>query len=855
MKQIYAGIFLAGASISLLASCSGDDNPWNKVDGEGGAIHLTVASDGNVFRSTRADDTKATIVPDAHELAITLSRTDGSSNQNWVNLDAFNNEPSFPIGEYKIAASFGDIEAEGFTNPYYYASETVNVTAGDEKNVNLTATLANCMVSVRYTDEFNAIYPQHSAAVKSTGHDYVAFAGDEIRPAYMMPSAMSLALTMTNSAGKQVTIQPAGFTAQARRHYIITIGVNGTQEQGNRTLDIQFEEEVVSETVNVSLDDELFSAPAPTVLSKDFTPGESENTFESLGTNNDPRFEVYAFGGLKEVTLTLAGSSTYNSPFGKEAQLVNASQLVQSNIEASGMEVYGLFRNPDKMGIVKLKGMIERLPVGTHTVTLQAQDVMTRLSDPVSYTVVVSPVAVEVRPAAHVPFTSRSVEVYVSTNCPDIRNKSTFTVTQDELDATITKVETLSAPPVSDIPASLTYHYKYTLQAPRDLMHDQTPVRLFYGTKADARATVNVTLDFPKFSIETDPFAQKVIFRIVPENDEDLEVIEDNLVIIRDGKQVDPSRVSALSDRTGEIEVKGLAANSLYSNVEFALAYASNPRTPIASFTTENAAPVPNGQFDDTVQTMDYSDIQIGGQYRVSPVDYTLMTSIVRSEAEGWASLNSLTCYSGSTNKNTWFMVPSTFHDAGVMRIRSVGYNHNGTTPARSGGAFNTTYYCENSPTQAQLEKSRGELFLGSYSFDGSAHRTDGIAFTSRPTGLQFSYQYTSVNNELAEAVVIVYDASDKEIARGSLELNASVTAQTKRINLSNYGFGKKAAKLYICFRSTSSKTTTPAINIPTGIQLNEGQGLGSHTKSANDYKAFAMGSELLIDNVVLTYN
>lgn len=853
MKQFYAGIFLAGACFSLLSSCSGDDNPWSTTSGDGGAIHLTVNSDGNVLRSTRADDTKATIVPTAEELGISLSRTDGSSSQKWSNIEAFNKESTFPIGEYKIEAIYGDKDTEGFTNPYYYASQIVTVTSGDEKQVNMTATLANSMVSIRYTDEFNAVYPQHSAAARSAGHDYVVFTGDETRPAYMTPSQISLSLTLTNSSGKQVTIQPAGFTAQARRHYIVTIGVNGSEQQGNLTLDVQFEEEVVAETVNVSLGDELFDAPAPVVSPRDFNPDETMTSFESFVPAGEPRFEVFAFGGLKNVTMSLNASSTYNSPFGNEVQLVNATALDQSNVTAAGVEVLGLYRNADKMGIVKLKGLLEKLPVGTHTVTLRATDALTRESEPVSLSVVITPVSIQITPVENIDYMTREAEVYVSTNCPDIRNKSTFTITQDDLNAQIVSVETLSSAPVTGLPESLTYHYKYKLRSPRDLERKDTPVKLYYGSKSDARATALVELDFPQFSIQTDPFACQVKFKIIPEDPSQLELITENLVIIRDGRQVDTSRVIP-TDTEGEIEVLGLNGSTTYSNVEFALSFTSNPRTPIAAFTTEAEAQVPNGDFSATTESLNYDNIQVGGQYQVWPTSYTISSSIRRSVPNGWATLNDLTCYSGSANKNTWFMVPSTFVNGGTVIIRSVGYNHNGTTPDRSGGAFNTTYYCENSPAESGLSKSIGELFLGTYSYNGSASRSDGIAFTSRPLSVSFDCKYTSYNNEMGEVSVKVYDAAGSVISEGSLDLPNSASMVKRKVNLMDYKFGKKAARIAISFRSTSSKTRTPAIYIPKGSELSEGLGLGNHTKDPNDYKAYAKGSELEIDNVKLEY-
>lgn len=75
-----------------------------------------------------------------------------------------------------------------------------------------------------------------------------------------------------------------------------------------------------------------------------------------------------------------------------------------------------------------------------------------------------------------------------------------------------------------------------------------------------------------------------------------------------------------------------------------------------------------------------------------------------------------------------------------------------------------------------------------------------------------------------------------------------------KTMSFPKYAFGKKGAKLYISFRSTK-EGVTPAINIPSGGALNEDQSLGNKTISANNYKAFAKGSELTVDNVKVSYD
>ncbi|MDE7437631.1 MAG: DUF4493 domain-containing protein [Muribaculaceae bacterium] len=854
MKHFYAGLFLAGFTLAGLTSCNGDDNPWRGNYGDGGTISLNLTSDGGVFRSTRGDDTKATIVPAPEEFSISLSRTDGSSSQRWANITAFNKEKTFPIGEYTLSATYGNPDVEGFTNPYYEASETVVVTAGDEKSINLTATLANCMVSIRYTDDFNAVFPSHSAAVKTAGHDFVVFAGDETRPAYMYPDEMSLSLTMTNAEGKQVTIQPAGFTAKPRRHYIVTIGVTGLESQGNLALDVQFEEDVVAETINVPLGDDLFEAPAPTIETVGFNPDDNIQTFENLFDAGDPRYKLFAFGGLKEVNLEMNAGSSYNSPFGNKVQLVNASALDQSNVAASGIEVFGLYRNPDKMGEIKLKGMLEKLPVGTHSITVQVMDAMTRVSDPVKLTITVTPISILIAPASNVDYFSKEAEVYVSTNSKIVKDNASFTITSENLPATVVKIEPLESSPIEGADTDMTYNYKYTIASPKELTRDMLLVKLLFGKNNAEKAYTELPMDFPKFSILTDAFANRAILRIVPEDPSKLDLIANNLVIANGSKQMDG--ITRLDNNT-DLQISGLTPGFTYTSLKASLSNISNPAYTIEPFTTEELSAIPNGDFSAVSQTLNFTGIQVGGKFAVNALginrDYQHTTSIVRSEADGWASLNSLTCYENSATKNTWFMVPSTFAENGEVVIRTVGYNHNGTVPAKSGGSWNTKYYCENAPTQNQLEKSGGELFLGSYSYDGAEHRSNGIDFTSRPAYLTFDCQYTPYNNDKGQVIAEVYDAEGNVISKGSMEIENSAEKVSKTIKLSDYAFGSKAAKLYISFRSTAS-SNTPAVNIPSGTALNEGQSLGSQTIGANSYKAFAKGSEMVIDNVKLLY-
>lgn len=848
MRQFTKAIALMAVSAMTLTSC-GDEALWSGPSDEG-AVKLNLTSDGRVMRQTRADDSQSPVVPDVSSFGVNLAKIDGTYSKSWNNVEAFNREKSFPIGDYKITATYGDLSQEGFDNPCYSGSNDVHVSPGDESTVNVTATLANSMVSIRYKEEFTKLYSAYSAAVQTEGHEWVIFAQNEDRPAYVAPSEeVKLKLTLTNEAGDRVEIQPASFRAEARHHYVVTIGVNGSVSYGDLALDIEFDDDVVAETVPVSLGDELFSAPAPTITAKDFDPETPVATFEYAELKSNPEFHVFAFGGFRSATLNVISDGGYSPVFGNRVELVGADDLTNQQLESAGVGAY--FRNAEKMGLVNIKSFLEKLPAGQYTIEISATDVMTRTTEPVKLTANITPLEIELKPAANAEFMGEDVAVDLSTNCPDIKNVVMFKVPDANnrlVDAEIKSVTDVTASGASARAAAYTFRYVLGI-APA--FRTEIKVEASLAANRNKKAETSVLTAEPNYMVVADAFSDRVVLKIDAEREEILKALVDNIQIYNSDTQV-PSANISYDAKNGMITVKGLVAGTTYTSLK---TKCGNFEKSIPAFTTEVETDVPNGSFNEATQTINITNVQIGGNYRVSPTDYTLKSSIQRSEPIGWASLNQKTCWTGSSNKNTWFLVPSTFVDNGAVVIRSVGYNHNGVTPARSGGAFNTKYYCENAPTDAQLEKAAGELFLGSYSFEnGTESRNDGIDFTSRPSTLSFDYTYGSVNGEKGEVSVKILDSSSSVLAEATVLLDAVAETTNKTIDISGYSFGKKAAKIILCFKSTQTGKV-PTINIPSGSALSEGYSLlGNHTKGANSYKAFAKGSELVVDNVKLGY-
>ncbi len=843
MKHLKAVMILPALALGLTA-CN-DDNPWTGSREEGGIV-LSLQTDSSVLTATRANDAESAVIPDASDFSIALTKSDGSFAQTWTRLADFNREESFKIGDYTLRAFYGAADREGFDAPYFEGSTSFTVHPSTVEEVSVTATLANAMVSIRYTDEFNAAFPLHSAAVRSEGNDYIMFSQNETRPAYVIPSEIDLAVTITNGAGKQVTIQPAGFKALPQYHYVVTIGVKSGGSKGDLVLDINFEENVEAEVVEVELGDQLFNASAPVVEAYGMPADGAEEIFENTQPNANPRFHAIAFGGLKEANLSIS-STSYTPAFGKEVQLVNAPADIQKAIQDSGLEAGGFFRNVDKMAVLNLSKFAANLPVGTHTVTLRIKDALTRESEAAKYTITVTPVEITIEAVGDAAYYSEQIEVSLTTNCPAVKDNVIFKVPDDNgkpVEATILNI-------AENVTRGAQYSYVYTLGVPR-ILRAAFDVNAFYGNTQIAASTTRINVEIPKYTLDVDAFSSKVLFRVKAEKPSLQEVVVNSLTIYQNGNALKESQLQR-DVENGIITVLNLDSDTEYPAFQTCIGADDSSKIAVPSFHTEAEVMVPNGSFDATGRQILFNGIALGGKYKVSPVSYQLKCNINVFEPAGWVTLNDLTCYANSANQNSWFMVPSTFIQGNAAIVRSVGYNHNGTSPATSGGAFNTKYYCENAPAYDALDKASGELFLGSYSFDGNANRSEGIAFASRPASLKFDYKYAPIAGEHAVAEVKVLDASNNVIASGERTLDASGDFSTVTIDLNGYPFGQKAAKFYVSFRSTKESNVT--VNVPSGTALNQGASLGNGNQGDNSAKAVAIGSVLTVDNVGVDYN
>lgn len=884
----------------LFTSCA-SESPWGPQDNSSlGKIELTLLTDAGVSVGTRANESdNLAMAPDKSLFSISLLSRDGSIDKTWDSIEKFNQEEGFPMGEYTLSASYGNSEVEGFDKPFYYGEENIEVMLGHTTVQTITATLANSMLSVRYTDDLTSRFKAYSSAVQTEGNDLFAFAQNEDRAAYLNPGKAKFFVTLTNDKDKTVTVNLVDLKLEPKHHYIVEVGVN-TDNLGNAVLEVNVTEDIITEEpVKIVLTDEFFSAPVPVVTAVGFDPENSINFFEELPEGfEEAQIHVMALAGMKSAKLTLTAENAILPEWGSnkvEIELIGVEQSERNKLENSHIKCNGFFVNAADFGFIDFTEYVKNLTPGSYKAFLTITDKLGRTADVniprVELKANVSEVKYEISGFINPELLSKEIILAVSTNCNKIKEVFKFEANDEDGNIVEVKAQALDEANIPNLTSTYdnVYYYKLITDPIND---NQWTVKVDYGTK-ELTKVLDVVL--PEIEAETDAFAKRVKVKIKAANEELTKQLANIINVKNNGNLIKSENIDRSKSSEGLIIIKGLnSKNQIVDGQAFSGVYDSMTLfigkktsrsdykgTPIP-FITEEALDVPNGEFLDTSSSINVPKLNIGGKFNVTfikSVDYQAVSSIELNEPLDWANLNKLTCYNtSSATPNSWFYVPSTYSSNGICTIRTVGYNHNGNVPATYKGSYgnNNTYACLNSPQETDLLIQTGEIFLGSYSYDGSEHRKEGIDFKSRPLGLNLRYTYMPVNEDEEGLVNIILKNSKSEII-STLTYNLRATSEWKindselanpsqndeiTISLDEIAFGEKASTIEMSIKSSS--VSDPNIYIPRNNELLEGitslgtSGISSSLveikRDANTYKAFAKGSVLKISNMHFIY-
>lgn len=862
MKLTFSNVAL-GLAVFGLASCA-NEAPWGGSRGKGG-IDLKLTADADVkdaLPSVRAVAPEL-VAPDVTDFSIEMRNLDTDQVQTWRTLEEFNSVEGFDVGSYTLTASYGNENECGFNKPYFKGVAAVNVLEGRETSVEVTAQLANVMLSVDYTDAFKNYFSDYSVIAHTDGHANVVFGKNETRAGFLPFGDVTLQVKLTNPSGKSVTITPAEFPAVARHHYHVTFDVNA-DPFGSATLTVVFDDSTTKENVTFSLNDELYNADAPVVGAEGFTSG---MTYEALSGNSAPsplKFETICKGGLETAVLKIAqvsGSVSFTPPFDLELDLMKADEATQYQLDQYGIKAPGLFKNPDQMAIVDVTDLPKHLPEGTFEITFTVTDKIGRENEtPVVLNLSTLPINLQVTGGSAIyqysdptsTSTTPTVEatVFVTYNglnpmeCITFKNKCQKGGLEFKECVNVDVKESTGTRGFPD------KNYIFNIKV-CDVENSPLPMKVCFNGEEYADFTIDIIE--PEFSLVADAFATYARFKVVTDNAADIPTIVNGMRLYQDGSGVGNTHIDRDVEK-GMLTLRDLTPDTDYT-IGYSLTERPNgaPESQTLKIHTEAATQIPNSDFSQT-ESLKIDNLQVGGQYRTSAAGiYRNHASINRDIPSLWATINPKTCKDDAANMNTWFVVPSTYVENGRAVIRNVGFSHNGTTPAQTGNLANTTYYNTNPATFSDSEKVSGELFLGTYSFSTQENRKEGIEFVSRPKSLSFDYTYAGLNGDVAWVEVQILNTAGTVITSGSSELNDESSPTKVSITFPSYDFGSKASQIRLLFKSSTNKIAP--INIPSGGDLNDGAPSRGYTfPDANHYNAVATGSVLTIDNVKLNY-
>lgn len=810
--KLYGATAAVMATLSI-AACSSDNSP---ATSDTGRIATSVQLDASAITSKgRANDQTAVSIT-ASDLAISLTSADGSYNQSWASPDLFPSDKEFKTGLYTLTATYGDGKSEGFDKPYYFGETQVRVVADQTTGASLTATLANAMVSVSYTDAFTGYMSDYSAEL--TGKS-VFFSKEEDRPAYVNPGNVILNLNVTKPNGKSATFSVANFTAAARHHYHITVDLNNGAA-GDAVLNVIFDDLLDEESLTIDLSDELFDAPAPSFTPAGIANGETIELIEGTNIEKQIYLNLIAKGGIRNVNLLT--NSAYLNAIGwpASADLVNATEAERAAMTQLGLVCRGIWNTPDKMAVIDFSGLPTRLQYveGSDNITgftLSAVDNMSKTGDSFSFYIKINPVVMNLSAISSPILGDRTVSIDLEYNGHDAARNIYFECLNER--GSISRMEVVEMTPASD------GHYTVVLSTP-DIISDIKMNAVYVnGRKSETLTIVRNVPDFEISADDNDVFAHTAKATLTCSQADPAMMTEHAkwAVAAENGNFTD---IKATISGT-EADLSGLTPGTKYT-----LRATIGNKTATVAMTTEADTQLPNSNMDQW--------FRVAGKTKYWWIDYP-----GNGTDAVWGTMNLLTTSVGDGN-TSMFNHKGTSYCA-FSGTRNTTDVHSGTNAAiistvgwgdnDANGSTSVGKGCKNLTV--------GELYLGHYDSASKSAIYTGISHNSRPESMRFWYKYTYKNStDYGTAEIQIKDASGNIIARASESLSATDTYTQVEMPLT-YSMRAKAANIVVIFKSSGNPDcqtiNTTNLSCPSFGNLSDGR---------------FTGSELYIDDIELIY-
>lgn len=804
MRNIYH-TFLFVISI-LAASCSSNDMVETQQVG-----FMRFA-----FSSVPADST----------VTLTVTSADGAYSHTWPDASLFSTTELFLTGDYTAEAYSGIPGSEGYECPFYYGSARFDVKHLQQTEVDIDCSLMQAMMSVSFTQASGAPYTLKDATVHTSGHGYISVGHDEKRPAYVMPGETEIYVSLADGEGRTVNLA-AGLSVKTMSNQSYMFEIN---EDSDGTITVKCGRE--SRTIEIG--PEIFSTSAPTVTPIGFTPGTTLHVTEGYPAPEQIAMHVVASAPLAALRLTINGFDTKATDYHIDIDLISEAENLK------GLK----FDMPDQSTAdIDFTGLLETYQIDLSvnvTFTLQAIDILGRMSDPLELDAAIESVdfTLVYKSGAEIGVDTAIIKLLLNVSKAEPGDFTIFTESGTPLDINSAEWDAATR--------ELTINFNVPSGTAT------VPVVIYFLNVSKLK--VDIERSSPDFELSIDPFAKSARITVTAATPEIVDMVTRHAHITVNDAEV---AVTKRDPASGLLEISGLQPSTRYT---LSLWVIDHEFTATRQFITESAPQVPSGDFEEVTEKYKYKRLPSGGEYsatRFAIFNQQNFTDIsVSWPNKHWASINDKTFCTGVANHNTWYMQPSAAIDftqsasgSKSMMVRSVGWSPDGEEILPSVQPnYGFLPYNTNQPSTTFV--SAGRAFLGSYSFSLATMTetySEGLPFSSRPSSLDGFFKYlpdvTEVGDNGKITVELVNDTATPEILVGSGEFLFTTAPDFRSFNvpLQYYVYHTPVTRLRVMIMSS-----VPTSSGPSGDQ---GVPVTADLRTA----AFS-GSTLWIDNLSFSY-
>ncbi|MBO7220591.1 MAG: DUF4493 domain-containing protein [Alistipes sp.] len=232
MKKILFAIALAIVATACHTSEEGDVQ-FGKID-------IRVATRSEVSESNENKLVLSeSLVPKADDLKVEIVGNDNTFA--WASLAEFNEAVSgglkFTSAPYSVTLSYGEKGAEGWSKPYFEGSTSVDVPMyGLTAEANVEVVLANSIVAIETTEQFDGYFPQSSFKVKG-----IAWEANREEMLFMNAGEVKVTCEAVRQTGSTTTLESTITLKPTTRHTVVF----DLSTAGNAKVNVTFDGEIV----------------------------------------------------------------------------------------------------------------------------------------------------------------------------------------------------------------------------------------------------------------------------------------------------------------------------------------------------------------------------------------------------------------------------------------------------------------------------------------------------------------------------------------------------------------------------------------------------------------------------------